>query len=487
MRPSAGEKPYRLYRGGRVKGKVPSVPPPARPEAPRDGGVPRYPGPGPKRRPQPSERWRWRRRIAFALVAFILLVGIWLLAGYLAVRGGVSAANKRLPAPVKASLAPDGGMLLFHPSDVLLLGIDHSPARDRAGDRHSDSIMVVRTDPAHHRLTYLSIPRDLRVDIPGHGPDKINTAYQIGGARLAAATVHSFTGLPINHVVVVDFANFKDVVDALGGITVDVPRAIVSNNFDCPYDAQRCQRWPGWHFGKGPQHMNGQRAMIYSRIRKNRLDAADNDITRGTRQQQVLQALGDRLTSPAAFVRMPFVGGDLVKPLTTDLSTNQFVQLGWLKYRAGRVLHCRLGGSSDGGAITPSEDNANVVLMVRGISAPQPPPPSGDTFPPGCLVSSGSSGGGTVGVLASVVFALVAAAAALMVMLGRPAPRLGTISAAAVVSAVVGAVLAQVLFGGAVKFRWDPAPLVVVIGAAVVFVLALEALVRRPSPAVVRS
>src|SRR5205085_1113174 len=117
----------------------------------------------------------------------------------------------------------------------------------RASDRHSDSIMLVRTDPSHHRIVYLSIPRDLRVPIPGHGDSKINAAFQIGGPALAIRTVRHFTGLPINHVVTVDFGSFKQLIDDVGGIDINVPENILSNRFDCPYASQaRCQRWPGW-------------------------------------------------------------------------------------------------------------------------------------------------------------------------------------------------------------------------------------------------
>ena len=93
--------------------------------------------------------------------------------------------------------------------------------------------MLLRTDPSRHQLTYLSIPRDLRVPIPGIGDSKVNAAMQSGGPPLAIKTIQYYTGLPINHVIIVDFARFKDVIDALGGITVDVPEQIVSK-FDCP-------------------------------------------------------------------------------------------------------------------------------------------------------------------------------------------------------------------------------------------------------------
>jgi LCP family protein required for cell wall assembly len=386
-----GEKPYRLYRGGRTKGRVPTVgrpekaPPRERPD--RDGRS-RYRGPGPKTRARGPRQIRWGREIGIAIVLIVLFFVVWAAVGYLVFRGGVSEANKRLPKTARLALTPDKGSLLSNPSTILLLGTDHSLAASRVGDRHSDSITLLRTDPDHGRLYYLSIPRDLRVEIPGYGAAKINTAYQVGGPRLAARTVSAYTSIPVNHIVVVNFAEFRDLIDAIGGIDIVVPRPILSK-FDCPYGSEaRCARWRGWRFAAGKQHMNGKRALIYSRVRKNLLDPAESDITRGERNQQVLQALMSKLASFSTFMRMPLIGGDLMKPLATDLSANNFIALGWAKFRADRTLHCRLGGISTGGDITPSEDNAKVILMVLGKSAPQPPAPSGDTYPPGCLVGS---------------------------------------------------------------------------------------------------
>jgi LCP family protein required for cell wall assembly len=248
--------------------------------------------------------------------------------------------------------------------------------------------MLLRTDPKHHKLFYLSIPRDLRVpDIPGHGPDKINAAFQIGGARLAARTVHAYTGLPINHVVVVNFHSFSKLIDKIGGIDVNVPEPILSNSFDCPFKTQaRCAGFKGWRFEKGVQHMNGYRALIYSRVRENKLNPRDSDISRGSRQQDVMQALTSKLASSSTFLKLPFIGGDLLAPIATDLTPTEFMQLGWLKFRAGPTIHCRLGGTWTGSYIEPSEDNRQVILMVTGKSAIQPPPPNGDTYPPGCFV-----------------------------------------------------------------------------------------------------
>ena len=385
------EKPYRLYRGGRVKGKVPAPPRPGRPSRTGDG---RYPGPGPIR---PPRRRNWRRWILVGTGGLLVLLVLWAFTSWLAFRNGVKSANGRLDPGTRAVLDDQSGLLFSHATTVLLLGTDHNRTGGREGDRHSDSIMLVHTDPGRHRLSYLSVPRDLLVEIPGSGRQKVTAAMQIGGPALALKTVRAFTGLPINHVVIVDFADFKDLIDSIGGVDVVVPKRILSNRFDCPYaTAARCQEWKGWRFAKGKQHMDGRRALIYSRIRENRLDPSETDFTRAERQQRVLEAIGAKLTGFGTLVKLPFVGDDLLKPLSTDLSAGQFLQLGWLKFRApaGRALHCRLGGQGTtlGGqsVIEPSEDNRQVIGMILGVTAPQPPAPGSGLYGPGCTIGDRS-------------------------------------------------------------------------------------------------
>lgn len=388
------DKPYRVYRGGRVKGKVPTLPRPER-SSRANGRAPvaKVSGPAPPRRRR--RRLGWGRRVSLVLSLLVLLAIVWAVASYLAFRDGVAEANARLDARTRAALAPQEGLLLSQPTTTLLLGTDHANRRDRASARRSDSILLVRSDPRRGRIAYLSIPRDLRVDVPGLGPSKINAAFQVGGAPLALETVRTFTGLPINHVAIVDFGSFVELVDALGGVDVDVPRRIIGNKFDCPFATQaECDRWPGWRFGTGKQHMNGRRALVYSRIRKNQLDSGESDLTRAERQQQVLQAITAKLTSPRTALRMPFVGDELLQPLTTDLGTWELVQLGWSKLRSddGRALHCRLGGDAIDIAgqafISPTEENRTTIAMFTGAAAPQPPLPGSGPYGPGCLVGS---------------------------------------------------------------------------------------------------
>ena len=125
--------------------------------------------------------------------------------------------------------------------------------------------------------------------------------------------------------------------------------------------------------------------------RVNELDASETDFDRTRRQQQVVQATLDKATGLGAALRLPLIGDDLVRPLTSDLSTWELLQLGWVSFRAddGAAVHCRLGGDPGtvGGesVILPSEDNVEAIAMFLGRSAPQPPP-QGLPYAPGCRV-----------------------------------------------------------------------------------------------------
>ena len=381
------DKPYRVYRGGRAKGPIRHEPP-KKEAGRRDGDGYTYKGPKPARKPR-----RWRRRMLWALVGVILLFLVWAVLGYLAFRSGIKDANKRLDPLAARALTPQKGLLLSNASNILVLGADAGSKSRQGTQGRSDTIILIRTDPDNHKIALLSIPRDLRVEIPRHGTQKINAAYAFGGPTLAVKTVERVTGLRMNHVVVVDFSTFGEVVDALGGVTINVPHPILSNKFECPRHTQaQCARWPGWRFRKGPQEMNGRTALIYSRIRENKLDPSESDFTRGERQQAVIQAMADETTSFSTFLKAPFIGDDLVRPLATDLSAGQILQLGWVKRRtpSSGWLRCRLGGTiaNFGGAsyVIGSEENVSVIAMVTGKSAPQPPLPGSGPFGPGCLV-----------------------------------------------------------------------------------------------------
>jgi LCP family protein required for cell wall assembly len=374
------DKPYRVYRGGRATGGVPTLSRPPKPERrkkpPREAPQPqRYAGPGPAKRPRRFSTGRIVFLVVLALLVF--LIG-WTVAGYLSVRSGMKEANDRLGKPAKAQLVPQDGWMLSQPSTTLIVGSDHSSHPTRRGNRLADSIMLLRTDPDHHAITYLSVPRDLEVEVPGFGHEKINSTLPLGGPQLTIRTIKEALGVEVNHVIILDMTAFRKVVDALDGVEVDVRKPAVTK-VECPYpSAERCQRWGGWRFGRGRQEMDGRRAQIYSRIRTNLLDPSESDLNRVGRQQQVLQATLDEMVSAGTYARLPFIGKDLVSPLTTDLSTNELFQLAWLRFRSAddRTVYCRLGLTGDG------DDNAAVLTMFTRRSAIQPPSPISGA---GCL------------------------------------------------------------------------------------------------------
>jgi polyisoprenyl-teichoic acid--peptidoglycan teichoic acid transferase len=373
---AAGDKPYRLYRGGRKKGKVPLQ---------RETRPPKQPSrtPAGKSRRQRIVLWT-----ALAVAGLLVLALVWGILGYRSFASGVDEANARLPRGAQAQLARRDRSLLSEPTTLLVIGTDGGRAPGRGDANRSDSLLLIHFDPDTHRISYLSIPRDLQVEIPGNGTGKINAANQIGGPALTLATVKKLTGLPIDHVVVVDFDGFRELIDAIGGVDVNVPKPILSNKFDCPYKPARCDEWKGWRFARGTQHMDGKRALVYSRVRTNQLDPSDTDISRGGRQQAVADAVGEKVASLGTFMRLPFMGDELAAPLATDLSAWELVQLGWVRFRSGgNEVRCRLGGepSSAGGEslLLGSEDNVAVISMWLGSSAPLPPP-KGSLYGAGC-------------------------------------------------------------------------------------------------------
>ena len=211
------DKPYRVYRGGRARGPIERTSR-SEPYQVLEQGDGRHPPELPETPPRRRRRRRW---ILLALGLLLLVVAVaaaWLALGYLAFRSGIKDANRRLPEQARLALSAQHGALLSTRTNLLLIGADAGPGTGREGPGRADALLLVRTDPGAHRIALLSIPRDLRVEIPGHGPDKINAAYALGGPALAIRVVESLTGLSVNHVVVVDFGSFPKVIDALGEI-----------------------------------------------------------------------------------------------------------------------------------------------------------------------------------------------------------------------------------------------------------------------------
>ena len=160
----------------------------------------------------------------------------------------------------------------------------------------------------------LSIPRDTIVDIPGHGRNKINAAYAFGGAALATETIENYLGLKVNHLIEVNFENFPDLIDAMGGITYDGGCVVSKINGGYKNGGYTLR------LKKGKTHIDGKQALALARTRKNECNPAENDLTRARRQQKILCAMKSRLLSPGAFLRMPWIAWNTPKALRSDMS-----------------------------------------------------------------------------------------------------------------------------------------------------------------------
>jgi LCP family protein required for cell wall assembly len=348
QRPAA-DKPYRRYQGGHAR-RTPLDdelaglrPASERGRRPSDEGGRRRPSDGSGRR-RPSDggsggdsgkgyrrygsspggtssrrrRFRWWH-IPLGLLVLLVVAGVVgvVLAypGYKRFDKAVDASNRRIGPEATAALDPNRGLLFTNPTTVLLLGVDSKqgePAR-------SDTILLMRFDPDEGRVNQLSIPRDTLVDIPGHGQDKINAAMYQGGPELAIETVREYLGIPINHVMVVNFKGFPRLVNSVGGVDMYVPRTvetIASRDRVVVYE-------------KGWQHFDGKNAMLYVRIR-----AGDDDFHRARRQQQFVVALQRKIAQPSNLPRLPEIGRRFMSGVDTDLTTTELLQLGWVKWRA---------------------------------------------------------------------------------------------------------------------------------------------------------
>ena len=196
--------------------------------------------------------------------------------------------------------------------NILVLGVD---AREDDIGR-SDTTFVVTIDISAKKVTMLSIPRDSRVKIAGHGWDKINHAYSFGGSKLSKSSVENLLGIPIDYTVVMSFQGFVRMIDALGGVTIDVDKRMYYSD---PYDDD------GGLFidlHPGVQRLNGKLAIEYVRYRDE-----EGDIGRVSRQQKFLKALLQEFTKPQLITKLPDLIKEFGATVQTDMPTHEMVKL----------------------------------------------------------------------------------------------------------------------------------------------------------------
>lgn len=259
-------------------------------------------------------------------------VFIWLLVVLLAVVGYfIYYIAKNISFINKGTQANQVNLDLTKNVNILLLGTDARTADEGA---RSDTIILVNIDPKDKKINVLSIPRDTRVDIPGHGYDKINSAFNKdyfddGGADLAVKTVESLLGLPedgIPFYAVVNFAGFEKVIDAIGGVTIDVKERMYYYSWtgDVKIDLQ-----------PGVQHLDGEKALEYARFRYDAygdftVDSEGNVHGRIERQQELLKAIVDQTKDIRNLWRFPQVAKAIGEAVNTNLTPSQITKLGLL-------------------------------------------------------------------------------------------------------------------------------------------------------------
>ena len=255
--------------------------------------------------PKPKRFW-WRFLLASVLIVAVsaaTTAAATLL--YLdSIANAIQPKNDKLQRKLNKFLADagDGGAQTF-----LVIGSDKR-ANEEEDPGRSDTTMLVRLDPDKSLISMMSIPRDLKVEIPGYGTGKFNEAYSYGGTKLTLRTVKALTGLPINHVVNVDFLGFAQGVYAIGCVYADVDRRYYHSNEGVPPSEQYAEI----NVQPGYQLMCGKKALAYVRYRH-----TDTDIVRSARQQDFLSAARSRVSVQD----LVFDQGELVEAFT-DYTTS---------------------------------------------------------------------------------------------------------------------------------------------------------------------
>ncbi len=329
----------------------------------------------------PGRRWRRRRRLPrpprprWVRLARLLatLVAAWIgVSIVLFVISSIVATG--VPASAVAALSP-GGTPPFSATTILVLGSDGRPAGSRepgaasdteGGPTRSDTMMLIRTGGGS--TSKLSIPRDTIVDLPGYGLQKINAAFFFGGAALAIKTVESFLGLKINHVVVINFTNFPNLVNAMGGITW------TGGCVDSQISGGRADGGYSLVLGAGTHHLNGEQALVLARTRENLCDPGWSDLTRELNQQKLLAAMKSQIVSPEGFIRLPWIAWNAPQTLETDMGAPTLAgvvaSLGLFGSGKTQILEPTgsetLPDGEDGLTITDAAKQADVARFLAG-------------------------------------------------------------------------------------------------------------------------
>jgi len=264
----------------------------------------------------PVEQRQITRRRVFKWI--VLAICGWLLLSLVLFLLSAQIQQGSLPSDVSSALS-SGPNMLFGTDTILVVGTDQRPKGSKepgantsdTGSR-SDTMMLWRIGGGTSRR--LSIPRDTVAAIPGHGTSKINAAYAYGGPALTIRTVEQFTGVKINHLIVINLANFPKFIDAIGGIDVKTGRVCSNISGGVSNGGFTLNLRPGVH------HLNGRDALTLARTRHNTCNPAASDLTRVQAQQQILNAIKSKLLSVSTFWRLPLASWTAPEAIRSDMN-----------------------------------------------------------------------------------------------------------------------------------------------------------------------
>src|SRR4051794_25734799 len=243
---------------------------------------------------------------------------------------------------------------------ILLIGSDHRPRAAGQKGQRSDTAILARVDPKRNRVALLSIPRDLYVEIPGHGHDRINMAFEWGGEKLLTRTVRETFGVKIVHFVEVDFRGFRKLVKDVGGVWIPVDQRYFNKNvgtFETNFADIDLQ--PGY------QKLDGEQALAFARYRH-----YDSDIYRAARQQLVIrEAVRQSLAHKLDLLRVRRLARDFAEATTSDIDSLDELWSLARAVRGAQIQRLTLDGADTTlyGAYYLTADEAQMRTAVRSL------------------------------------------------------------------------------------------------------------------------
>jgi LCP family protein required for cell wall assembly len=306
----------------------------------------------------------------------LLLIALALVAGWVGLSlllFLISSHLERIPPPSDVASALDpAGFPLTSANNILVLGSDRrqhgsrEPGAETTGFGRSDTIMLIRTGGGH--AARLSIPRDTVVEIPGHGLQKINAAHAYGGPAESIRVIKRWLGIPINHVVEVNFENFPQLIDAMGG--VDYTGGCVYSRLDGGF----IRGGFTLRLSAGTHHLDGKEALALARTRHNLCAPQQTDIDREAHQQALFNAMKGALLSPLSFFRLPWIAWNAPPAIISDMSGATLLGMfGALAIGGTPPTHVlyptgtvRLPSGEEGLAVSESARRAAVASFMNG-------------------------------------------------------------------------------------------------------------------------